>query len=208
MNNIHPELIYQYATTSDEKDALEILQAIVAYFLSIYDAERELFLENNGIDLPLSESDEVRIEFMMYITDVLIGMRLRTLEKIEKEQATKGYMEKAAIYTFVSNAFNTIKETDSVNAQQIAQIEVVKKVQQTMPNARVFKTWISQNDEATCPICRAMHGTKIPVDEPFLVNGQVVELADGDEFIYNYINRSVAIAHPRDRCRIDFSIEY
>ena len=210
MNNIHPELIEEFATTADEERAIEILKAIVAYFMAIYDAERELFLEDNKLDLPFdeNEADSVRLDFMLYITDLLTSIRTRTLRKIEEQQDSHDRVERATMTAYIMNLYQRIKETESVNAQQIAQIEVVKKVQQTMPGAKIYKVWISKNDADTCEICRALHGTVLPINQPFLVNGQIVSLDSGDEFIYEYIDRQVAIAHPNDRCRIDFFIEY
>ncbi|MGM0175697.1 phage minor head protein [Enterococcus sp. DIV0800] len=205
---LHPELIYQYATTADEEDAFEILVILVAYFLSLFDAEQRIFIEDNNLDLPDDLFGQTRESFSMYITDLLINFRQRIQEEMRKPDKDGNLLDKAAVFLLVESQFETIRDSESVNAQQLAQFEVVTVVQQTIPAAKIYKTWIAKNDEDTCEICRALHGTTIPIDEPFLVAGQRVDLPSGKEFIYNYIDRYTCIAHPHDRCMIEFSIVY
>lgn len=110
------------------------------------------------------------------------------------------------MHEYVSENYQTIDRSETSNARQLGQLHVVSEVQASSSAVKVYKRWRAHPD--CCDICRALDGAIVPIDEPFLINGQVVELSNGKEFIYNYIDRGVAIAHPNDRCWIEFIIEF
>lgn len=201
---MHEEIIKEYATTENEATAREHLVILVAYFLALYDAEKEDFASNNDVDTR-ETYDPTREQYMYYITDLLIGMRERCLAKKEELRAKQ---ETVAILlgVYVLKQYQRIKETETVNATQLAQLTVAENVKQTKPTAQIYKVWRAHS--GACDACKAMDGTRILIDEPFLLNGQTIPLANGDEFIYNYIDRGVAILHPNDKCYVEFEIEY
>ena len=64
--------------------------------------------------------------------------------------------------------------------------------------------WVATQDDITCPFCRAMDGTIVPIDEPFWHDGDTFEVTAGD------VVRSLAFPfdidhpplHPFCRCAI------
>lgn len=203
---LHDELIYQFCTTGNEVEAYEILLLIVAHYMEIYDKEKERFLQYSNISHELVTDENVRQDYAMYLSDLLLNMRERTKAK---EQELLGLSPAAflvAMKKFVMDSYNRLESCETGNAKQISQLQVAAAVQENDSAARITKTWVAYPE--CCDVCSALNGITIPVDEPFLVNGQVVELGNGKEFIYNYIDRRVAIAHPNDRCTIEFHIEY
>lgn len=203
------EVIYQFATTASDIDAYEIMQAYIVYMLGLYEYEMQRFIDDSGIDIEIMFNDEESKEsYYLYLAGILWGLRERTQKKIEMYRNNKLTEEEMSmlIRRYVMNDFKAIEDTETMNVTQMAQLNVVSNIQGKTPFAKVYKTWIAI--PGCCETCAALNGTKIPIDQPFLVNGQVVELEDGREVMYNYITRYVAIAHPNDRCYIEFSIEY
>lgn len=204
--DIHEELVYQFTTTEDEVEARELLLLLVSYFLLVYNDEKEQFAKDNQVNISLVSDEEMQSDYALYITDILTGMRERVIKKESKLSGLDQMAFLVALHEYVSGEFETIETSETGNARQLAQLQVVSIVQAGDIAAKVYKRWRAHPD--CCEVCKALNGTILPIDEPFLVNGQVVELSDGKEFIYKYIDRSVAIAHPNDRCWIEFIIEY
>lgn len=202
------ELIFKYATTDDDIEAYEIMLLIVAHFLSVYDAEREEFAKDNDIDLTASDDEDVRNRYALYVMDLVLGMR----DRIRTEAGSLNDLTEAEYTLYINRLvtvnYDRLETTETNNAMQTGRLEVAVTAKEQNSAVRIYKRWVSRMDDKTCDICRAMHGTVKSIDEPFLVNGEIVELADGKEFVYKYIDRLVAIAHPNDRCRIEFFIEY
>ena len=206
---IHDELLVQFCTTEDDIEAQEILLLLVNQYMQLYYNERAAFAERSGIPLELVMDEGVQGEYALYIADLFTGMRERAEQKRLALEADREMQEKErrlALYAFIAVAYQTIDETESSNARQLSQLQVAETAQQQNGAVRITKTWRAHPD--CCEVCSQLDGTTIPIDEHFLVNGQVVELGDGTEFIYNYIDRGVAICHPNDRCWIEFNIEY
>lgn len=63
----------------------------------------------------------------------------------------------------------------------------------------IYKEWVANLDEKTCPVCRAMHGTRIGFDESFEYEGIGITL--------NSLYDTFADAHPNCRCQIKFIVE-
>lgn len=200
------KLFYQFSITTDEVEANELLFLLVYYFMELYDGEKERFIKDSDLDIHVESYEQVKEDYALYLADVFIGARERV--QLKEQELIKSDEEDASakLYTFIDSNFERINNTETVNVKQIAQLQVVAYVQDQDKAAKIYKQWVAHS--GACDICKALDGTKIPVDEPFLVNGQVIELSDGGEFIYDYIDRDVAIAHPNDQCGIEFIIEY
>lgn len=200
------ELVNQFALTDNDREAYEYMLVIIEYFLAIYDDEKESFAKSNNVET-VDAYETIKEEYAMYLAELLIGLRNRAQEKMYELSDLDLTERLLFLRIFVFNDFKRLNTTEAGNLKQIAQLQVVKSVQQNTPAARIYKRWRT-NSANPCEICRALNGTTIPIDEPFLVNGQIVELSNGEEFIYNYIDRSIAIAHPNDQCSIEFIIVY
>lgn len=200
------ELIYQYATTEDEQEAYELLLLLILFFMTMYEDERKAFAERNSVDLTGMDDSEVTNEYTLYITDLLIGMRERTLKAKQELSVLSRAAFLVAMQQVVKNNWNTLHDSEVGNAKQTAQLEVATLAQMLNRNIQIFKRWVAHPD--CCKICAALDGVQIPIDEPFLVPGQSIDLADGSEFVYEYIERGIATAHPNDRCHVEFIIEF
>lgn len=203
--SIHPDSIYEFVVSDNPSDVEERLLLLVAYLLSVFDSEKAQFAQQNNIELDVEEYSELREAYAVYLTDLLLGMRDRCLDKQQKMEEANEF-DRALIYMFIVNEFNTIEDSEWSNSKQMAQLEVVKKVRVIRPNAKIEKRWVAH--VGACDYCQAMDGVTIPLDEPFLRSGQVIALNSGEEFIYNYIDREVAVLHPHDRCYVEFIITY
>jgi len=201
------DVVYEFTTTSDSQKMIELLGVIITYYLTVYKSERQKFADTNHIDLNDYGQDILLTNYAEYLETLFLGLRDRSLEKLEELESNLEDNINLLMTAFVMNQFRRTHETESSNVIQTAQVGVIEQLQASNTDMRVTKTWISRNDERTCEICRALHGMTIPVQENFLVNGQVVDLKDGTRFVYNYVDRTVAIVHPYDRCRIEFNIE-
>lgn len=200
------ELIYQFATTDDEVEAYETMLLLTQYYLSAYDSERDEFAARHKVNPQAIMDGGTREEYALYISGILLGMRGRVKEE---EGRLSGLGEAAALPAlkkFVWDNYRRIEETEASNAKQLAQLQVVQEIQSKDRAAKIYKRWVAR--PGCCEVCRALNGTVKRIDEPFLVNGQVVELEGGKSFTYGYIDRNVAVAHPNDRCTVEFFIEY
>lgn len=203
--SVHPDSIYEFAVCSNSADAKDKLAQLLAYLISIFDEEKDQFAEQNNVELRLEEHSELRESYIQYLTALLIGMRDRCLEKQQKMQ-DEGKADRALLFLFVMNEFDRIEDSEWSNSKQLAQLEVVQKVRLLRPNAIITKRWVAH--VGACDYCMAMDGVEVPIDQPFLVSGQTIMLHTGEELIYNYIDRDVAVLHPHDRCYVEFIITY
>ncbi|GCF92493.1 hypothetical protein NRIC_03840 [Enterococcus florum] len=194
------DVVVEFLTTDDPEAAAILLSIIIAYYMDNYDLEIAEFASENELSIEFNPVNKTAYE--EYLTDLFIDMRLRVQEKqIELENEDKA-TAKALLLIFVQQNYERLKVTEMGNIKQTVQLEVVAYLQAMDYNVRIFKRWVAHS--GCCDVCKALNGTTIPIDQPFLVNGQTVELASGKEFIYNYIDRGVAIAHPNDQCYIEF----
>lgn len=203
---MNDELIYQFATTDDEVEAYEIMLLLTQYYLSVYDSEKDEFAASHNVNTQAIMDESLRAEYALYISNIFSGMRDRVKEE---EGRLSGLGEGAALLAlkkFVFENYGRIEETELSNAKQMARLQVAQEIQSKNTAAKIYKRWVAR--PGCCEVCRALNGTVKPIDEPFLINGQVVELEGGKSFTYGYIDRNVAIAHPNDRCTVEFFIEY
>lgn len=200
-------LVYEYATTNDSVRAEELLQSLALYYVLMYESEKERFAAENEINSALIDDASYVGEYYLYLMGIFKGMRERTIAERERLSTLNKAKLAIALYAFVKWNFERIDATESGNAIQTAQLQVAWLAKEQNNAARIYKKWVTSKDSKVCPICKALEGTIIPLDEPFLVNGQIIEEASSAEFIYGYIDRYVAVAHPWCRCSIEFIIE-
>lgn len=199
-----PEIIYEYATTEDEERAAILFTEIYNVFLFMYDQEFQAFAEQNNIDVESKSYQDIREEYAAELTQTLLNLRVRTENEREKLLNLPPAEVGSKLQHFVVVAWRTISDTETGNARQSAQLQASLNLLDADNTVTIKKRWMAHPD--CCPICAALNGTEIDIDEYFLVGGQVVELADGSEFVYEYKDRAICIAHPNDRCWIEFIV--
>lgn len=204
---MHEEIIYQFATTEDEDEAYSILLLMIEQFLAQYTAARELFAADNSFELKGYSDESVFDEYALYLFGIFTGLRERAKEQRERlrSQDLNKTEHLIALRRFIINEYETIEATEQGNAIQMGQLSAITALQDQRCDIRIFKEWVAHPD--CCEICKKLNGTILPIEAPFLVDGQVVELPEGKEFVYQYIDRLIAIAHPNDRCHVEFIIE-
>lgn len=197
------DIVVEFLTTDDIDRAAILLESLLDSYMALYDEEIATFASNNDLSIDFIPMHQAT--YRENLMDLFIGMRERVKEKEAKLKEEKDEaIALVLLLIFVEENYNRLKLTELGNIKQTAQLEVVQYLQANDYNVRIMKRWVAHS--GACEVCQALNGITIPIDEPFLVNGQIVELADGKEFIYNYIDRSVAIAHPNDQCYIEFII--
>lgn len=199
---ISQEQLYEFVTTDSEDEAYELLLLILAHFLSIYDSEIKEHAKEWNVDVP--EPDEVREEFSLYMITLLANFRERARRKALELMKEDSDSFTIALNKFIEQGFSVIERTERETALQTAQLHAVVLAAYLIGNVGIYKTW--RTEPNCCSICDALNGLTVPIDTPFLVNGQMIDLAGGETFIYKYKERQIALAHPHCRCRIEFSI--
>ena len=202
------ELIYLYAMTDDKVEVLRLQMLIVEAFLLIYEEERDVFAEENGIPPDLVYDDSLKNEYELYVFDLIGRMRDRTQAEMAKQSELDRVAFLIAIKHFVDVNFEAIRRTEEKILKQTADLEVTNALLEKDSTARAYKTWHTSGLQDSCDICKSLDGVTIPIDEPFLVNGQIIELGDGTEFIYTYETRYAASAHTNCNCYITITIQY
>lgn len=200
--------VRRYATTTDQVEARELLQLLVASFMLSYFEEREAFAKRNDVEVEFVYDGSMETEYALYIQDLLIGMRERTQEKMNGLSGLGRVAYFLALYHFVDIAFRTIFDTEQKNLRQLAELNVAQSLIDSGKPVSIYKRWVAHESDGACDICSALDGTVLPIDEPFLVNGQIIQLGNGTEFIYKFIDRYAAVAHPNCRCEIETIIEF
>lgn len=203
-------IVYDFITEENQDIRDEYMFLIIAYFIQMFLAEVERFSDQNGIDMTGVDVEGMTADYAAYLEDILLGLYERAQDELEK--ITKEYADHAMsailqlLYRYIDTQFQTIEDSETGNALQLAQLLVANMALQQFPNVKIYKSWMAHPD--CCPICHELSKMgEVPIDEPFLVSGQRVDLPDGKTFIYKYVDRYVCIAHPNDRCWIEFRIE-
>lgn len=207
------EIVEEYATTEDEERKEYLLSIIIIYFMELYDIAEKRFSSEYDVDLTEYE-DSLQFEYFQYLYYLLVDFRERALEKkkeleqrerFERDRGTYEEPEIDPFDWFLFEAWAVIERSETDNSQQQAQYGVVLELQRQHPEYEIFKQWIAY--PGCCNICLELsRRPPIPLNEPFLVSGNQVDLPDGKVFIYDYVDRFVAVAHPNDRCSIDYII--
>lgn len=205
---MHEELIYQMCVTEDEDEAYQIMLLVIEQYLAKYATAREEFANINEFTLEGYSDIDVRNEYSLYLYGVLVDMRERAREKESSltSQEVAGVALVAALRRSIMLDYAVIDATERGNAIQMGQLDAITALQDQRGDVRILKEWVAHPD--CCEVCKRLNGTILPIEAPFLVDGQIVELEGGKEFKYNYIDRLIAIAHPNDRCHVEFIIEY
>lgn len=199
---LHPDVIQEYVLTNNENDALEKLALIVEYLMKKFDDEQIRFAKQNDIPFDIEEYSKIKEDYRAYLISLLVGMR----ERVREELSQKTDLDQFDRQAYVMTNFETIESTEWSNTKQLAQFVIVLYVARIRPNAKITKKWVAR--VGACDKCQAMNGVEIPLNESFLRNGQEITLANGETFIYDYIDREVAVLHPHDRCYVEFKINY
>lgn len=201
------ETVYQYILTDDPEEEENLLQTIIFWFLEDFLAEFQRFSKSNGIDVSELDIEAAMNDYGDYLREIFVGLRERAREK-RRELIENDYDSAILLLQFyIGEQFETIERSEQSNLIQMAQMLVAMEAERTIPGTYILKRWVPF--PGCCPICLELSKRPpIPVDEPFLVPGEKIDLADGKQFIYKYVTRYVAVAHPNDRCHVEFEIHY
>lgn len=203
---------YEFVITNDSDREQELLKKIIEFFITFYELGREGYAERERIDIGESinssrYTEEFEEEYTLHLVTIMYGLKDRIRLRADELEEVLTYDNLLSdIERQIVIQFKRIVETETSNLYQLAELYVLDVALKNNPYLRVIKTWIARPD--ACPICQALNGTEKLLYEPFLVNGQIVELNDGTLFEYDYTTKIVAVAHPNDRCYIDIRIIY
>ena len=200
------ETAYRFCTTEDTQEAYQLMIGLTAYFLSIYQKEREEFASKN--DAELEDDSYTAKQYETYIMSLLAGMRDRVQEEMDSTSELDEVAFALAIHQVVDLNWTRLYMSESKNATQLGKLQVAATEQANNRHLRIYKRWVASGDEDSCDICQEMNGTIVPIDEPFLQHGELIDLPNGDIFSYNYIDRGIATAHPNCRCTFKLIVEY
>lgn len=198
------DFIWEFAFTEDDTILGYDLALLITYFITAYDEEKVRFAKDNGIELTDYELDEFRENYILYLYDMLLNVRLNIQEKQRELHEMQVEEEYEKLRDFITTYFALVHMTEIQVLVQSASLNVVKELRRNNADVIIEKRW--KAFPGCCPICKALDGVTIPVDEPFLVNGQVVEDAHGKLHTYSYVDRYICVAHPNDRCMIEYII--
>lgn len=170
---------------------------------------------NSSIETRYSISGSSYTNYINELRETLYGLSERIKELIakaldENELADEKMRKttKAVIAgVLIANLYQKtrIVETETENIRQLVDLDLLMTF--TLDSGiRATKTWRTRGDDKVCPICKAMDGVTVYIDEPFIVNGAAID-TDTGAFVFDYKDRLVASAHPNDRCVIEINFE-
>lgn len=195
---------YEFINAKDDEEREQLFLVIIYMMLQFYQEEIISFAKKYKLEITIEDLEELNNEefilnYQSYLTDILIG--------IYEDMKARQEQGKQDIYTYVVNRIKTMFKTEYENMTQTGQLTAIYIYSQMNNDFMIYKTWVTSGDNLVCPMCRELEGTRLPYDEPFLVNGQVIEGTDGKPSVYSYMPRYAALAHPNCRCHIEFEIE-
>lgn len=218
------ELLNDYAKdVIDEQDTDESRQNIIIFASLLWLLRADTTLEKNkaiaGIDFQPNSS--IYDDYINNLESSLdnYANRLNDKARYWARKIAEEYPE-LPLYEQNELLFETLKQlpeleeyqaerlarTEFHNISQLADIDVVNQIVEVYGERLIIKKrWKAWS--GACDICKALDGKTIGYDEPFLLQGQAVDLGDGKFVIHNYSDQLTATAHPNDFCSLEWIIE-
>lgn len=183
------DIAKKLAYEPDNLKAQELISLLVSIYLKYYELQKEKWGGEYDVLTDNMLLDRVTVENMRnYYTDLFWRFKMRMDGEEELNNIT------------ISFQILRIQNTELENIKQTAQLEVLKQKKMDNPNLSIKKQWVAYPN--CCPICQALDGLTVDIDEPFIYKGQIIEVAAHEYSQYNYANTFVTNAHPNDRCSI------
>ena len=150
-------------------------------------------------DIPLSQ--QYNSGYRSYLTRILIGFRRRIRDFMVRNPTNEELAHR------LSWEIERIVFGEDRNVVMSGELNALGVLQLARPDLLVTKTWEALiGDPLTCQMCIALHGTTIPINEPFLRHGQAITTSTGGHGTFTYVDRQQTIAHPFCRCRMRINI--
>lgn len=190
------KLVTQFLLEINDEKAKTLLYELLVLFGEYFNEQRRAFALEQDIEL-LEDYYDTKTEYVDYLSQVLWIARQQLINKSDG-------LSKEDLLIAVVLASTRLINTETQALGQLAKITVAHELETQNGNIKIMKRWVANPN--CCPICRALDGMILPLDQPFLSNGQVVELEEGKSYTYGYADRLSAVAHPNDRCSIEFVV--
>lgn len=195
-------------------------EALIGYLVDLY---TEAFYEEleyilNELDIELDEveyrnaqnsinqSGFVRSNYTR-LKEIFANRKVDLLRIRDEVVAEEGVLDKEEIDKRIVPIIELISVSEVHMAIEKASVATAK-ILNHITGVVIYKKWNSVNDERTCPICRLLDGTRVPVGVSF-VQGLDPE-DDAYEVAVNYLSYTggdFSYAHPRCRCWLTYEKE-
>jgi len=197
------ELFRRFALSGEGAVRDRAADDIIDYFIGLMISGMQTKVRELGLVFDVEFAMMFQDDYRAYMRNILNGFRLRIrdfIEEMERSDEELDYRLGWEIDRIIHDQERYMREGGEMNAYIL--------LQWLRPNVTITKTWNANvGDPKTCGICLSMHGTTVPVGEPFLRPTQVIVLPDGGFVRYNYIERQSPIAHPNCRCWATINID-
>lgn len=167
-------------TDKERKKLIELITVLWLFFRNSLAEEYQIEIDDNTEDIE---------EFIEQFNLTLDNLAERVKQSPDNDNEWQG---------------NRISNSDLAILYQLSKISVANLLLKK-GNYTATKTWIAKMDSHTCEKCAALNGTTLPLDEPFLSDGDQVEIESGT-WTYSYLPQYTAAAHPHDRCEITIEL--
>lgn len=174
--------IVNYLSDVYEKAYLEEATYILSVFggEDIDDIDKATIRENSGLGV-YKNRHNARLKSILTTHEDNIKSYLAENENVSEEDLKNYYIDD--LERFAISEIQMSVEYASVDSGKLIQ---------AITGEKIMKTWNSVLDSNTCPICAGLHGTTVPVDEPFSSD-------------LDYTGGDITYAHPRCRCWVTYS---
>lgn len=184
----------------DSKNVVNSFSNVFSYLIDIYvdtfQGELEYIIKTLGFEYTESEMTSIRNGvlpasyvnsnykrvldiFSNYVRDIYDKKN----EGLSNSVIVESY--KPIIERVATSELHNVIEKSSVESAKLLQIA---------SNQKILKIWNCNHDGLTCPICLALEGTVVGVEEVFTFDDDSLDYTGGD----------IAYAHPRCRCWLTY----
>ena len=142
----------------------------------------ELFGSSQLVQIDYTLTNAAAAEFATsYTFDLIEGINKTTVKSLQN--VFKSFIETpgmtigdvVALLPFEESRALMIATTEITNIYANADQIAGEELQKEFPDVQVIKTWWTNNDDRVCPICGPLHGTSVPIDQPFVNEGLGME---------------------------------
>ena len=195
-------------------------EALIGYLVDLYTdsfyEELEYILNELGLELDeveyrnsqnsINQSGFARSNYTR-LKEIFASRKADILSIRDEVVAEKGRLDQEEIDRRIVPIIELISVSEVHMAIEKASVETAK-VLHHITGEVIYKRWNSVNDERTCPICRLLDGTRVPVGISFIEGLDPED--DAYDIAVNYLSYTggdFSYAHPRCRCWLTYEKE-